>query len=55
MTLSQHPELPDYYTSSYGDWEFSLTEDASIADAKVAIHAWTEWLEFLVDQRDKLF
>ena len=55
MTLSEHPELPGYFTSTYGGWEFDLAEDGDIENVKDAVLAWQEWLEFLVDRQDKLF
>ncbi len=60
MTLTPHPELPGYYTSSNGGWDFSLEDDGDIEEAKKAVLAWSEWLEFLVTREvqaklDKLF
>lgn len=52
MTLTQHNELPDNYTSSHGGWVFDLDEDGDVEEVREAILAWTEWLAFL-EQRQR--
>jgi len=47
MTLTPHPNLPGYYTSSFGGWDFSR-EDDTLEATEEAIEAWTEWRSFLL-------
>ncbi len=55
MALTPHPSLDGYYTSSHGNWAFSIDPgedgDGDIESVDEAIAAWVEWREFLVKRQ----
>ncbi|QIG57859.1 hypothetical protein SEA_PAULODIABOLI_142 [Microbacterium phage PauloDiaboli] len=50
MTIEEHPELPDNYRSTSGNWVFTLEENGDLDEVDEAIEAWREWREFLVQR-----